>query len=292
MVAGASGIIGSYFSKNLKGFDIIASIGFSTQQEGKNFFKVNLLNKNDIKLILKRIPRCNVLLFFVGLAHKKGKNKDLEDFKNINNKTLVNLVTVLDREDVLPEKIIFASTISVYGETLNQNTYFETCVPKPISPYAKTKLDAEKFLIDNYFKRSWILRLAPVYSKHFKLNLRVRSQIMGRFYRVGDGKIKLSLCHIHNILHVVSNIIEDKVPLGIYNISDMHEYTYNDILLYFKAKKLVVVPKFFIKIVYYVGVLSRHIALKERSIKLITDNIFPSTKIQKHLILSKNLFKE
>ena len=95
----------------------------------------------------------------------------------------------------LPNKIIFSSTISVYGESICQNIYNEDSATSPISPYAITKLEAEKYLQNNYNSQSWILRFAPVYAPEFQLNIKRRTKVFGSFYKVGSGDIELSLCN-------------------------------------------------------------------------------------------------
>ena len=151
--------------------------------------------------------KCNVfdvLIFLVGLAHSKGKKKDLSKFREINYQTLYNLLSSLSKNNKTPRKIIFASTISVYGEKYHQNIYSEALVPKPFSPYAVTKLEAEQYLLKNYSNKSWILRFAPVYSSSFKLNLNRRTKIFNNLYRAGNGGYKLSLCNVKNINSIVT----------------------------------------------------------------------------------------
>ena len=70
-------------------------------------------------------------------------------FKSINYNTLSNLVVALEKKSKMPDKIIFASTISVYGEKLNIDVYHENSSLNPKSPYAKTKVMAEKYLRKN-----------------------------------------------------------------------------------------------------------------------------------------------
>ena len=100
-----------------------------------------------------------------------------------------------------------------------------------MSPYAITKLKAEKFLKKKYYDKSWILRLAPVYSDGFSMNIDRRTKMKSFFYRVGNGNTKLSLCNIENINFVSKAITNDNVPSGTYIISDHSAYTYNDLLM-------------------------------------------------------------
>ena len=52
---------------------------------------------------------------------------------------------------------------------------------------------SKAYLLNKYADISWILRFAPVYCSDFRLNIKRRTRIGGRFYRVGKGFIKFSL---------------------------------------------------------------------------------------------------
>jgi len=106
-----------------------------------------------------------------------------------------------------------------------------------------------------------------------------------KFYRVGKGSRKLSLCNIENIKVAVEAIIKDKVPAGIYNLSDPKEYTYTELLRCQKANWVFPIPLFAVGILYYLGKLFNSTFLKENTVKLISDNIFSSEKICSHIDL-------
>ena len=190
----------------------------------------------------------------------------------------------------IPGKIIFASTISVYGENIKKEIYNEETSLNPKSPYAISKSIAEDFLIKEYKNKSWIMRLAPVYSDKFMLNIKRNSKIRNFNYRVGNSENKLSLCNMQNISLVLDAILEDKVPPGTYNISDAQVYSYNDIIKIAKANSIIIIPKIFIYLVYLIGRILNVNYLIENSIKLLTNNTYPSKKIQKYMKLSFNLF--
>ena len=162
LIAGANGFIGSFlynrFNKNYS----ITALDYSKASIEENFSPLDLTQESDVETFAEKSPKFDALIFLVGLAHKKGKGKELDEFRRINKQTLVNLLSKLDEKNKLPEKIIFASTISVYGEKINQNIYNEDSEKTPFSPYAVTKLEAEEFLLTNYGEQSWILRFAPV----------------------------------------------------------------------------------------------------------------------------------
>jgi len=238
---------------------------------------VNFFSKESLKF--------DALIFLVGLAHKKGKGKELDEFRRVNKQTLENLLFALESKGKLPSKIIFASTISIYGEKINQDIYLEDSVKNPFSPYAVTKLEAEEYLIENFKNRSWILRFAPVYSPDFQLNINRRTKVGKFFYRIGNGTKKLSLCNLENIGLVVKGILEDKIPASEYNISDYNTYSYDYLLQMQNAKWIIWLPSNLIKGLYKIGKMTNNIFIKENAIKLISHNIFPSDKVRSYLEL-------
>ena len=281
LIAGNTGVIGSYLNKQDRFANSLVL----------NSKIVDLTSKEEIFSYARKIEKFNVLIFLVGLAHKKGKGQELDEFRRVNKQTLVNLLSILEEENKIPDKIIFASTISVYGEKINQNVYNEVSDTKPFSPYAITKLEAEEYLLNNFSNQSWILRFAPVYASNFQLNINRRTKIGGWFYKVGSGSKKLSLCNLENIGSAVQGIIDDKVSAGIYNISDENEYSYDNLLHYVNAKWIVRIPTFLVKGLFYIGKMMNNIFLKENATKLISDNIFPSDKIRKYISLPGSLNK-
>ena len=292
LLAGANGNIGSFIFEKLNKEYAITRLDYTQGILGNNYFSLDLTNELEVSTFSKSSPKHNALIFLVGLAHKKGKGQEFDEFRRINKQTLVNLLSALEVQGKLPNKIIFASTISVYGEKMNQNIYNEDSKKNPFSPYAVTKLEAEEFLLEHYEKQSWILRFSPVYAPNFQLNINRRTKLGGRFYKVGRGTKKLSLCNLENIGCAIQGIIEDKVPAGIYNISDAKDYTYNDLLNYANGKWTLPIPRFLVKGLYIMGKMMNNIFLKENATKLISDNIFPSDKIRQYIELPYALKKD
>ena len=284
MLAGADGMIGAYLVNCFDSKYKIISTSFYNP-EGKYAFSGDMTSPEFTETVAQNCEKPDVLIFLVGLAHAKGKGKDLPEFTNINYQTLVNLLSALVKYNNIPEKIIFASTISVYGERYSKNQYIESLEPNPFSPYAVTKLQAEQYLLDNWKNRSWILRFAPVYSANFFLNINRRTKMGKWCYKIGNGSKKLSLCNIENIKVAVEGIIDEKVPAGVYNISDPIPYTYNDLLKHRGASGVLRIPAFAIRFFFVLGKMTNNVFLKENSVKLITDNIFPSDKIRSYVDL-------
>tara|TARA_Y100000591_G_C21831397_1_gene699843 strand:+ start:356 stop:1240 length:885 start_codon:yes stop_codon:yes gene_type:complete len=288
LLTGANGKVGSeVFNKLNKNYDL-TSISLKDGKIKKNFYKLDLTNKSDVFKFSNDKNRFDVIIFLVGLAHKKGKKNDLEEFNKLNFLTLKNLLSSLQNANKLPKKIIFSSSISVYGEELKKQFYYEDSTLSPSSPYAITKLKAENYLSDNFKSISWILRFAPVYSNDFNLNIDRRTKIWKIYYKVGSKAKKLSLCNLSNIIKTIYKIIEGRIPSGVYNVSDQSQYSYEDLLNYQRGHAIII-PYFIISFIFQVGLLLNNIFIIENCIKLLSDNIFPSDKLNKFVNLNYNL---
>jgi nucleoside-diphosphate-sugar epimerase len=292
LIAGGSGLIGTFLVKNLNDDFNIVILGNKKKIIKKNYYTINLNNKDQLKTQIKNIPYCSSLIYLVALAHNKGKGKEIEKFRNTNKVALINLLLALENENIRPKNIIFSSTISVYGEQIDRTYYNEDSITKPLTPYAVTKLEAENYLLKNFKNNLWILRFAPVYGEGLNLNINRRTKFFNMFYRIGDGNNKISLCNINNISVTVKKILNGDVPNGIYNISDSYIYNYNDLLTHVNAKWILKLPKFLIKIIHAMGLIIKSPSIIENSTKLISDNIFPSTKIRNYIDLPMKLNNE
>jgi len=279
MLVGSSGIIGSHIKK-------IPNIKFIFV----NRCDVDLSDLQKTKKLISKLPKVDILIFLVGLAHSKGGKNDFNEYKRNNYNTLQNLLSALRENESLPKKIIFSSSISVYGERKDVDTYHELIKEIPKSPYAITKKMAENYLLDNFKINSWILRFAPVYSSGFRLNIIRRTKIINLFYRVGNPGVKLSLCNVNNINLTIEGIVNNNVPPGVYNISDENEYTYTDLLKWQNPSFIIPIPKLLIIISLKVGIWANNNFLFENSIKLLTDNLYPSNKIRNFIDLPLNLY--
>lgn len=291
LLAGQNGIIGSFLYEELKSENEITGIGIG-EFHSLDYSDLDLLNHVRVNEFVKENKKFDVLIFLVGLAHAKGKNQDYPVFKKVNYLTLFNILEALKFHNKLPTKIIFSSTISVYGEKINKNIYLEDDELLPNSPYAQTKILAEQYLLQNHKNISWILRFAPVYSENFKLNIERRTLIKCKHYKVGDGQNKLSLLNIKNILFTINEILNNSIPPNIYNLADNKFYSYIDLLTYSNANKTLNIPKIILKLTYYTGKISNNIFLQENSIKLLTDNIYSTERIEKYISLPYSLLSE
>lgn len=288
LITGVNGFIGSNINNTLKDKHNILGVSQSkTSKVCDQYIQCDLTDKEDLEDVIKKHSDIDVIVHCAAIAHNKGNDLSRERFMKVNYGVTKDLVD-LSNQYLNLKKFIFLSTISVYGERIEKSTYIETdeCFPK--SPYAVAKKKSEEYIESNCKSPYFMLRLAPVYSDTFRLNIQRRTEIKGINYIVGKGDNKLSLCNLKNIVDVVDNIIDGNLKENeIYNISDEKEYTFKDMLDINKTSKFkVFIPKFAIKMLYSINKISiKNNFIDENVIKLISNNMYSSQKLRQYINL-------
>lgn len=292
LITGVNGFIGSNIYNKLKNNHEMLGISKSkTSKVCDKYIQCDLTDRQALEEIIKGNRDIDVIVHCAALAHNKGNDLSRDRFMKVNYGVTQDLVD-LSNKYLNVKKFIFLSTISVYGEKIDKSIYVETDECLPTSPYAVAKKKSEEYIQVNCKSPYFILRLAPVYSDTFKLNIQRRTEFKGINYIVGKGDNKLSLCNVRNIVDVVNDIINGNLPENhIYNVSDEKEYTFKEMLYANKVSNIkLYIPKFAIKILHEINkVTIKKQFIHENSIKLVSDSIYSSEKIRKHINLKYRL---
>lgn len=282
LITGVYGTVGSYLCEELKVKHEIIGVGRRKNYDGcHKYYSCDITDKKQLENIFRENSDLDIIIHCAALAHNKGNDLSRERFMKVNYEATKYFVD-LSNEYLKLKNFIFISTISVYGERLEQDVYVETDICEPKSPYAVAKKLSEEYITENCKSNYTILRLAPVYSKNFTLNIERRSKIKGIPYVVGNGKQRLSLCNIRNIYEAVNYIVNNSETEvnEIYNISDSNIYEFNDLLKFIGANRKIVLPKFGFKVLHSINSATiKKQFIHENSIKLISDNIYSCEKI-------------
>ena len=247
VITGVNGIIGSELKKRFieKGYYVIGIDRTEESQQGDNeqfeYIKLDITDQDKVGQFFSDL-RFDYLIHCAALVHKNSPDLSFDNFMKINyegTKNIFNSV-VENKSKSGVEGTIFFSTIEVYGGEGRDEVISENDECKPITFYGQSKVAAERYLLKlnkEYKLPIIILRLTPVYSKDFLRNVKRRVLIGGGkfFYRVGDGKQRISLCSRNNVIDVVEACIEGKISFGeVFNVTDDKVYTFNDLLNYFQ----------------------------------------------------------
>lgn len=103
-------------------------------------------------------------------------------------------------------RIIFASSISVYGKKLAAIPADESTPTQPDTPYAKTKLEAESIVAGH--PDHVILRIGPIYGPGFEEYYKVLKMIAkGRMPIIGNGNNRIPFVHVSDVALAIKNSI-------------------------------------------------------------------------------------
>ncbi len=201
LVTGSNGYLGSSFINQYK--------------DKYTFEKFSLLTQ---KLEDIKFDNINIVLHCAALVHQKIEHS-YEKYHEINVEYPVKLAKLAKQNGV--RQFVFISTIAVYGENeelLNENT---SC--NPITPYGKSKLEAEKELLklnDGEFIVS-IVRPPMIYGKNAPGNIDNLVKLVKKLPIIPLGSIgnKRSFISIQNILNIINEIIIQRKE-GVFLASD------------------------------------------------------------------------
>jgi nucleoside-diphosphate-sugar epimerase len=233
---------------------------------GKNSFIGNsIINYSDFDefssiSVRDSLPKIDFLMGFdviihvAGIVHQKDAiSKDV--YNEINTVLSFNIARLAKEAGI--KQFIFISTVSVYGKPQKPNyTFKEYSSCRPINHYGKSKLEAEKQLLemnDQEFKIA-ILRMPLVYGEHVRANMQSIIKLVDKIPLLPFGKLKnkRSFLGTQNLGKYIDALILKKSQ-GIYVACDSKPVSTEELVKliakYLNKKRILVpIPKFAIKI--------------------------------------------
>jgi nucleoside-diphosphate-sugar epimerase len=161
--------------------------------------------------------------------------------RKINSDYPKNLVQKLNFKNI--DKFVFTSTCSNYGLRADESPANEESELNPLSLYAETKVEFEKYILDNISDLNFspaILRLSTAFgmSDRMRFDLTIseftKDLALGKELIVYDENTWRPYCNVSDISNAVIKIIEapkEKVSGQVFNVgSDNNNYTKKMIL--------------------------------------------------------------
>jgi len=215
LITGATGFIGRYIAKRWREADAeLTTLGRS--------------RGNDIVCDLRETPpdlgnrTFDTIIHCAGKAHSIPRTKkDFDDFFRTNVEGTKNLLRSLDDLTQKPERVIFISSVAVYGKDEGVDID-ETAPLSGNTPYALSKIEAEeairKWAEENqtsYFN----LRPALVVGANAPGNLGALTASIrkGRYIRIANNKAKKSLVLAEDVARLTLTVDKES---GAYNLTD------------------------------------------------------------------------
>lgn len=191
-------------------------ISFISQYKNKyKFKKFSLLNQ---KLEDIKFDSVEIILHCAALVHQRIEHT-YEKYYEINVEYSIKLAKLAKQNGV--KQFVFISTIAVYGddkEKLDENT-----ICNPITPYGKSKLEAEKQLLelndDNFIVS--VVRTPMIYGKNAPGNIDSLLRLVKKVPVIPLGGIenKRNFISIQNLCYTINELITQQKS-GIFLVSD------------------------------------------------------------------------
>jgi GlcNAc-P-P-Und epimerase len=217
LLTGSSGFFGQVIKKTLLPDYSLYTLGRSPSSDCITNLATEVPPlKNDLHI------KC--VIHAAGKAHVIPKNEnEAREFFNVNFQGTVHLTQALEKLNRLPESFVFISTVAVYGS--DEGTSISEEHPlNGNTPYAKSKMEAEAFLIkwcDQKQVRLTILRLPLLVGPNPPGNLGAILRFIrkGLYVGIGAGHAKKSMVLTEDVVRFIPLV--SKVG-GIFNLTDGH----------------------------------------------------------------------
>ena len=232
-VIGGSGFVGTNLCKQLslkqQDFEII-DIKMSNQFPDK----CKIGDVRDIDALRQTITG-NVIVNLA--AVHRDDVRDKSEYQRTNVGGAENIASVCEEKGI--EKIVFTSTVAVYG--FAEPGTGEDGEINPFNEYGRTKFEAEEKL------RAWqskgqnsllIIRPTVIFGEGNRGNVfNLLNQIAsGKFLMVGKGRNKKSMAYIGNVVAFLEACMATEQKYGLYNYVDTPDLTMNELVSQVRAK--------------------------------------------------------
>lgn len=227
LVTGGAGYIGSILVKKLlkEGFKVTVVDNFMFNQNSlldlcfnKNF-EIIRGDVRDRELMQKLILDKDIILPLAALVGAPLCEKDKIGAVTTNFDSIKMLCEITSKE----QKIIFPTTNSGYGTTTGEVFCTEESPLNPISLYGKTKVDAEKVILDRgeaiTFRLATVFGASPKMRIDLLVNNFVYRALKDKSIVIFEGHFKRNYIHIKDVARVFIH--------GIYNFDKMKNEPYN-----------------------------------------------------------------
>tara|TARA_B100000029_G_C17590328_1_gene962317 strand:+ start:537 stop:1472 length:936 start_codon:yes stop_codon:yes gene_type:complete len=228
LITGGAGYIGSKLATRLVNLNynvtVIDLLKFSKNslshlfsKENFNFIKGDIRDKNLIKKLIKKNEIIIPLAALVG-APLCEKNK--KEAISVNLESIKFLTKNLKKR----HKVIYLTTNSGYGIGEKNKFCDETSPLNPISLYGRTKVDAEKIILNS--KNSICFRLATVFGYSYRMrtdllvNNFVFNSIKKRRLVIYEPHFRRNFIHVEDVVNgIVYSIINfNRLKNNVYNL--------------------------------------------------------------------------
>lgn len=235
LIIGAGGFIGGFIAREAlkRGYDTWVGVRQSTSRRYLTdpSLKFVILDYEDTESISATLNesrpesgRWDYIIWNLGAT----KCANFSDFNKINYIYVRDFTEVLKRQDLVPERFLFMSSLSALGPADEKNyaPITSSTIPNPNTRYGLSKIKAETYF-DTQSDFPWIIfRPTGVYGPHEKDYLMMIKSIDSHWdFGVGFKKQMLTFIYVEDLVNAMYDAIASGVVHGKYIISEDRAYT-------------------------------------------------------------------
>jgi len=220
LIVGGAGYIGGYLTDFLIRQNYAVTVFDNLIYETRYLKQVPFIygDVRDRKKLAEILPNFEIVIWLAGIVGDGACAIDPVLSQEINEDSVKWLA------NNYYGKIIFTSTCSVYG--INNGLIDETAKTKPLSVYAATKLNAEKYIVQNS-KNYLIFRLGTLFGlsdEHSRIrldlvaNILTKRAVMREKLVVYGGEQWRPLLHVRDVATAIDFGIKNNIT-GLFNLS-------------------------------------------------------------------------
>lgn len=275
IITGTSGFVGQNLSKYL-------------QNQNHD---VQALSLRD-SWVLDKIS--DAIIHLVGKAHDTANISADEEYFKVNRDLTIQLFDEFLNSNI--KDFIYFSSVKAIADSI-EGILDEEHLSNPKTPYGKSKLEAEKYLLSKKMpdeKRLFIIRPCMIHGPGNKGNLNLLYKVVqkGIPWPLAAFENKRSFLSIDNLNFIIGKILSNKnIPSGIYNFADDDSISTNELVKIIaeasgKKTKLWKVSTNFICSAAKLGDMIKLPLNSERLKKLTESYMVSNVKIKKALEIS------
>lgn len=253
LITGGAGFIGSTLAEKLlnagervitiDNFDnyydiLLKKHNIATQINHPNYqlYTIDILDKEKLEDVFKN-NKIDVVVHLAGCVGVRNSFENPAKYLRVNINGTINILEKMRKYSI--NKMVFASSSSVYGNR-KENT-FKECITDliPISPYAVTKLLGEKIIYkytQSFNMNAVCLRLFTVYGPRQRTDLAIRKFtdfiINNKAVSLyGEGSTIRDYTNIDDVISgIISAMKYDNTPYEIINLGGNHPIKLTDVI--------------------------------------------------------------
>ncbi len=261
-------------------------------------YGVDIINKESEEIVhtyrwdqLDTLPATEVIIHLAGKAHDTKNISEEAEYFEVNLGLTQKIFDHFLKSEA--QKFIFFSSVKAVADTVEGEILTEEAVPDPKTPYGKSKLAAEQYILSKPIpedKMVYILRPSMIHGRGNKGNLNLLYQVVTRNipWPLGAFDNRRSFLSTGNLSFIINQLISNNIRSGIYNIADDEPLSTNELISLIAASsgrkaRIMKMPRKFIGFIAKSGDFLRLPLNSERLKKLTENYVVSNSKIKRAL---------